>query len=118
MKTLKLSNLKFLNLLFVLILFIFGRVFMGLNVFTLRLGEILIGISAVFFIYFLVTIINLSSSNKVSGFISIITNNNSISFSSFTHFLYRKKPWRFKNNRRFQSNLSSTLSFKKFINKW
>ena len=54
MKTLKLSNLKFLNLIFVLILFIFGRVFMGLNIFTLRLGEILIGISAVFFIYFLV----------------------------------------------------------------
>ena len=54
MKTLKLSNLKFLNLIFVLILFIFGRVFMGLNIFTLRLGEILIGISALFFIYFLV----------------------------------------------------------------
>ena len=54
MKTLKLSNLKFLNLIFVLILFIFGRVFMGLNILTLRLGEILIGISALFFIYFLV----------------------------------------------------------------
>lgn len=54
MKTLKLSNLKFLNLIFLLILFIFGRVFMGLNILTLRLGEILIGISALFFIYFLV----------------------------------------------------------------
>jgi len=53
MKTSKLLNLNFLNLIFVLILFIFGRVFMGLNIFTLRLGEVLIGISALFFLYYL-----------------------------------------------------------------
>ena len=38
----------------VLILFVFGRVFMGLNIATLRLGEILIGVSALFFVYFLI----------------------------------------------------------------
>ena len=73
MKTLKLSNLKFLNLIFVLILFIFGRVFMGLNVFTLRLGEILIGISAVFFIYFLVKdLVNFKNLSKEKKNITII----------------------------------------------
>ena len=73
MKTLKLSNLKFLNLIFVLILFIFGRVFMGLNVFTLRLGEILIGISALFFIYFLVKdIVNFKKLSKEKKNITII----------------------------------------------
>ena len=68
MKILKLSNLNFLNLIFVLILFVFGRVFMGLNIFTLRLGEILIGISALFFVYFLfkdlINFKNLSKSDK------------------------------------------------------
>ena len=73
MKTLKLSNLKFLNLIFVLILFIFGRVFMGLNVFTLRLGEILIGISALFFIYFLVKdLVNFKNISKEDKNITII----------------------------------------------
>ena len=73
MKTLKLSNLKFLNLIFVLFLFIFGRVFMGLNVFTLRLGEILIGISAVFFIYFLVKdLVNFKNLSKEKKNITII----------------------------------------------
>ena len=73
MKTLKLSNLKFLNLIFILILFIFGRVFMGLNVFTLRLGEILIGISAVFFIYFLVKdLVNFKKLSKEKKNITII----------------------------------------------
>ena len=73
MKTLKLSNLKFFNLIFVLILFIFGRVFMGLNVFTLRLGEILIGISAVFFIYFLVKdLVNFKNLSKEDKNITII----------------------------------------------
>ena len=73
MKTLKLSNLKFLNLIFVLILFIFGRVFMGLNVFTLRLGEILIGISALFFIYFLVKdLVNFKNLSKEKKNITII----------------------------------------------
>ena len=73
MKTLKLSNLKFLNLIFILILFIFGRVFMGLNVFTLRLGEILIGISAVFFIYFLVKdLVNFKNLSKEDKNITII----------------------------------------------
>ena len=73
MKTLKLSNLKFFNLIFVLILFIFGRVFMGLNVFTLRLGEILIGISAVFFIYFLVKdLVNFKNLSKEKKNITII----------------------------------------------
>ena len=73
MKTLKLSNLKFLNLIFVLILFIFGRVFMGLNVFTLRLGEILIGISALFFIYFLVKdLVNFKNLSKEDKNITII----------------------------------------------
>ena len=68
MKTLKLSNLNFLNLIFILILFIFGRVFMGLNIFTLRLGEILIGVSALFFLYYLgkdlVNFKNLSNLDK------------------------------------------------------
>ena len=73
MKTLKLSNLKFLNLIFVLILFIFGRVFMGLNIFTLRLGEILIGISALFFIYFLVKdLVNFKNLSKEDKNITII----------------------------------------------
>ena len=73
MKTLKLSNLKFFNLIFVLILFIFGRVFMGLNIFTLRLGEILIGISAVFFIYFLVKdLVNFKNLSKEKKNITII----------------------------------------------
>jgi len=73
MKTLKLSNLKFLNLIFVLILIIFGRVFMGLNVFTLRLGEILIGISALFFIYFLVKdLVNFKNLSKEDKNITII----------------------------------------------
>ena len=73
MKTLKLSNLKFLNLIFILILFIFGRVFMGLNVFTLRLGEILIGISALFFIYFLVKdLVNFKNLSKEDKNITII----------------------------------------------
>ena len=54
MKILKPSSLNFLNLIFILILFLFGRVFMGLNIFTLRLGEILIGISALIFVYFLI----------------------------------------------------------------
>lgn len=68
MKTLKFSSLKFLNLIFVLFLFILGRVFMGLNVFTLRLGEILIGVSALFFLYHLgkdlVNFKNLSKEDK------------------------------------------------------
>lgn len=73
MKTLKLSNLKFLNLIFVLILFIFGRVFMGLNIFTLRLGEILIGISALFFIYFIVKdLVNFKNLSKEDKNITII----------------------------------------------
>ena len=54
MKILKPSSLNFLNLIFILILFLFGRVFMGLNISTLRLGEILIGISALIFVYFLI----------------------------------------------------------------
>ena len=45
------ENLKFLNLnnlsFFVIILFVFGRVFMGLNIFSLRLGEILMGLSSI-----------------------------------------------------------------------
>ena len=66
MKILKLSSLNFLNLIFVLILFVFGRVFMGLNIFTLRLGEILIGISAVFFVYFLIkNLINFKNLSKL-----------------------------------------------------
>ena len=76
MKTLKLSNLKLLNLIFVLVLFIFGRVFMGLNIFTLRLGEILIGISALFFIYFLVKDLinfkNLSGEEKNTTIIFVL----------------------------------------------
>jgi len=76
MKTLKLSNLKFLNLIFVLVLFIFGRVFMGLNIFTFRLGEILIGISALFFIYFLVKDLinfkNLSGEEKNTTIIFVL----------------------------------------------
>ena len=76
MKTLKLSSLKFLNLIFVLVLFIFGRVFMGLNIFTFRLGEILIGISALFFIYFLVKDLinfkNLSGEEKNTTIIFVL----------------------------------------------
>ena len=73
MKNLKLSNLKFLNLIFVLILFIFGRVFMGLNIFTFRLGEILIGISALFFVYFLIKdLVNFKNLTKENKSITII----------------------------------------------
>ena len=46
---------------------------MGLNVFTLRLGEILIGISAVFFIYFLVKdLVNFKKLSKEKKNITII----------------------------------------------
>ena len=73
MKILKLSSLNFLNLIFVLILFVFGRVFMGLNIFTLRLGEILIGISAVFFVYFLIkNLINFKNLSKLDKNFTII----------------------------------------------
>ena len=87
MKTLKLSNLKFLNLIFVLVLFIFGRVFMGLNIFTFRLGEILIGISALFFIYFLVKdLINFKNLSKEDKNITIIFV--LIAFILFTYYFF------------------------------
>ncbi len=73
MKTLKLSNLNFLNLIFILILFTFGRVFMGLNIFTLRLGEILIGLSALFFLYYLgKDIVNFKNLSKFDKNLTII----------------------------------------------
>ena len=73
MKILKLSNLNFLNLIFVLILFVFGRVFMGLNIATLRLGEILIGVSALFFVYFLIKdLINFKNLSKLDKNFTII----------------------------------------------
>ena len=72
MKILKLSNLNFLNLIFVLILFVFGRV-LGLNIATLRLGEILIGVSALFFVYFLIKdLINFKNLSKLDKNITII----------------------------------------------
>ncbi len=73
MKILKLSSLNFLNLTFVLILFVFGRVFMGLNIFSLRLGEILIGISALFFVYFLIKdIVNFKNLSKLEKNLTLI----------------------------------------------
>jgi len=46
---------------------------MGLNVFNLRLGEILIGISAVFFTYFLVKdLVNFKNLSKEKKNITII----------------------------------------------
>ena len=52
------SHNNFLNpilFIFLVILFIFGRTFMGLNIFIFRLGELIIGLSALYFIYTLIT---------------------------------------------------------------
>ena len=86
MKTLKLSNLNFLNLIFVLILFVFGRVFMGLNIATLRLGEILIGVSALFFVYFLIKdLINFKNLSKLDKNFTIYTRDPNLNGFEFNH---------------------------------
>ena len=54
MKNIKHLNLNNLSFIFILTLFVFGRVFMGLTIFSLRLGEILMGFSAVILIVLLV----------------------------------------------------------------
>lgn len=48
---LKQLNLKELNLIFLVFLFVFGRVFMGLELGSLRLGEIVIGLSSLYLCY-------------------------------------------------------------------
>ena len=48
---LKQLNLKDINLFFLFFLFLFGRVFMGLEIGPLRLGEIVIGLSSLYLCY-------------------------------------------------------------------
>lgn len=83
MKVSKLLNLENLNVTFIFILLIFGRVFMGLNIYSFRLGEILIGLSAFYFIYFLFKdLINFNNLSKIQKQLTFI-------FASIViHFLY------------------------------
>ncbi len=65
MKNLKLLNLNNISFVLIIILFIFGRVFMGLNIFSLRFGEILMGFSALIFLtLFIKDIVNFKELNQ------------------------------------------------------
>ena len=83
MKIIKQSSLRHISLIFLLLTFIFGRVFMGLNVLSFRLGEILMGFFAVYLITIsILNFRNITKESKLEKFVQF----------TFTliilHFLY------------------------------
>ena len=83
MKIIKQSSLRHISLIFLLLTFIFGRVFMGLNIFSFRLGEILMGFFAVYLIT--ISILNFKNISKVSKLDKFVQ---SIFTLIILHFLY------------------------------
>ena len=87
MKNLKHLNLNNLSFFFIIILFVFGRVFMGLNIFSLRLGEILMGLSSIILLLALSRdLLVFKSLNKFQKKYSVIFFIDTYSFFLFTCF--------------------------------
>ncbi len=81
MENLKLSNLNFSNifkfekliLLIIFTVFLLGRVSMGLYIFNFRLGELLIGFSALIFLFFLIrSILNFKTLTKFEKICAVL----------------------------------------------
>ena len=79
----KLLNLNNFKLFFLSFVFLFGRVFMGVEIGPIRIGELIIGFSAAYLIYnLLINLVKIRDLDPFNKNVSIIT------FLILTHFVY------------------------------